>query len=98
VKLRMPTRLRFGEGRVGQGGNRHEPLARSAGVVGTARRNGDSGNWGRPAAGEGRVFDVAIGGGPQWESDRVAVLLKPGNAGGGKDPDFWRASDGGEDR
>jgi hypothetical protein len=28
----------------------------------------------------------------QWSrraSDRVVVLLKPGNAGGGKDPDFW---------
>ena len=24
------------------------------------------------------------------ESDRVVVPLKPGNAGGGKDPDFWR--------
>jgi hypothetical protein len=23
------------------------------------------------------------------ESDRVIVPLKPGNAGGGKDPDFW---------
>src|SRR3954464_13564037 len=31
------------------------------------------------------------------ESDRVTVPLRPGNAGGGKDPDFWRAFDGGED-
>src|SRR3954447_779515 len=31
------------------------------------------------------------------ESDRVMVPLRPGNAGGGKDPDFWRAFDGGED-
>ena len=23
------------------------------------------------------------------ESDRVIVPLKPGNSGGGKDPDFW---------
>jgi hypothetical protein len=23
------------------------------------------------------------------ESDRVMVLLKPGNCGGGKNPDFW---------
>jgi hypothetical protein len=30
-------------------------------------------------------------------SDRVIRLLKPGNAGGGKDPDFWCASDGDED-
>jgi hypothetical protein len=54
VKLRMPTRLRYGEGRVGQGSNRYQHLSRSAGVVGTARRNGGSGNRGRPAAGEGR--------------------------------------------
>jgi len=27
----------------------------------------------------------------RWESDRVIVPLKPGNAGGGKDPDFWCA-------
>src|SRR3954453_5259912 len=31
------------------------------------------------------------------ESDRVTVPLRPGNAGGGKGPDFWRAFDGGED-
>ena len=32
------------------------------------------------------------------ESDRAIVPLKPGNAGGGKDPDFWNAFDDGEDR
>ena len=25
-------------------------------------------------------------------ADRLVVLLKPGNAGGGKEPDFWRVS------
>ena len=30
-------------------------------------------------------------------SDRVIVLLRVGNASGGKDPDFWRAFDGVED-
>ena len=30
------------------------------------------------------------------ESDRVVVPLKPGNAGGGKDPDFWYAFEEGE--
>src|ERR671910_2488030 len=30
-------------------------------------------------------------------SDRVIVPLRPGNAGGGKGPDFWCAFDGGED-
>src|SRR3984893_9390297 len=29
-------------------------------------------------------------------SDRVVRPLKPGNAGGGKDPDFWRAFEEGE--
>jgi hypothetical protein len=37
----------------------------------------------------------------QWrkhgrESDRVVRPLKPGNAGGGKDPDFWCAFEDGE--
>jgi len=27
----------------------------------------------------------------RWVSDRVIVLLKPGNAGRGKGPDFWCA-------
>ena len=33
----------------------------------------------------------------RWVSDRVIVLLKPGNAGRGKGPDFWCAFDDGED-
>jgi hypothetical protein len=32
------------------------------------------------------------------ESDRVVVLLKPGNAGGGKDPDFWYVTEAKEVR
>ena len=36
---------------------------RSAGVVGTARRNGGSGNRGRPVCGEGSGLDVASGDG-----------------------------------
>jgi hypothetical protein len=31
------------------------------------------------------------------ESERVVVLLRPGNAGGGKDPYFWCAFEDGED-
>jgi hypothetical protein len=34
---------------------------------------------------------------PRRESDRVTVLWKPGNSGGGKGPDFWCAFDDGED-
>ena len=32
------------------------------------------------------------------KSERFVVPLKPGNAGGGKDPDFWNAFEDGEDR
>ena len=32
------------------------------------------------------------------ESDRGVVPLKPGNSGGGKDPDFWNAFEDGEDQ
>jgi len=44
---------------------------------------------GRPMRDEGSGLN-----GAEWhrsvrESDRVVVPLKPGNAGGGKDPDFW---------
>jgi hypothetical protein len=37
-------------------------------------------------------------GGSERVSDRVIVPSRPGNAGGGKDPDFWYAFDDGEVR
>jgi hypothetical protein len=46
--------------------------------------------------GEGSGLDAAGGRRPGWVSDRVIVPLKPGNAGGGKGPDFWCACDDGE--
>ena len=46
--------------------------------------------------GEGSGLDVATGGGSGGSSDRVIRLLKPGNAGGGKDPDLWCAFEDGE--
>jgi hypothetical protein len=64
VKMRTPTRLSNGEGRVGRGSNRRAHPSRSAGVVGTARQKGDPGNRGRPVPVGGRASDVAIGGGP----------------------------------
>ena len=69
----------------------------STGVVGTARRKGDAGNggdpcWARVAASTPPRAAV------RRESDRVIVPLRPGNAGGGKDPDFWCAFDEDEDR
>ena len=48
--------------------------------------------------GKGAVTFVASRRRPGWVSDRVAVPLRPGNAGGGKDPDFWCAFDQAEDR
>ena len=35
---------------------------------------------------------------PRREPDRVIRALRPGNAGGAKDPDFWCAFDDGEVR
>jgi len=32
------------------------------------------------------------------KSYRAIVPMNPGNAGGGKDPDFWYASEAGEER
>ena len=69
----------------------------SAGVMGTARREGDPGNGGDPHRGEGSGLDVVAERRPRRVSDRVVVPLKPGNSGGGKDPDFWRAFDAGEE-
>jgi hypothetical protein len=66
--------------------------------MGTARRKGVPGNRGIPVRGGGSVFNVASGGGPRRESDRVMVPLRSGNAGGGKDPDFWCAFDEDKDR
>ena len=69
--------------------------ARSAGVVGAARWKGVRGYRGRPAEGDGSGLNGALGAGHGGESDRVVRAMKPGNAGGAKDPDFWRAFDEG---
>ena len=73
---------------MGWGSNRQTHLFWSIGVVGTACRKGEPGNWGRPTVGEGSGLDVVAGRRLRRVSDRVIVLLRPGNAGGGKDPDF----------
>src|SRR5437870_12245289 len=93
----MPTRLNNGEGRVGRGSNRQMHLSRSAGVMGTARWKGVSGNRGRPVLSEGSGLNGAFRRRFGRESDRVVVLQRPGNAGGGKGPDFWCAFDEDED-
>jgi hypothetical protein len=69
----------------------------SAGVLDTARRNGDASNEGDPCGRRSRLqrrFWRRTG----RESDRAIVLSKSGNSGGGKDPDFWRAFEDGEER
>jgi hypothetical protein len=82
---------------VERGSNRQTHPFRSIGVVGTACRKGEPGNWGRPAVGEGSDLDVVAGRRLRWASDRVIVLPRLGNASGGKDPDFWYAFEGVED-
>ena len=88
-KLRTPTRPEIGEGSTVLGSSRQMHLGRSAGVMDTARRDSQPGNWGRPACGEGSGLDNAARCWPVRESDRVIVPSKPGNAGGGKAADFW---------
>jgi hypothetical protein len=71
---------------------------RSTGVWGTARRDRGSRKRGRPVLSEGSGLDNAEG---RWfarESERVVVPLKPGNSGGGKDPDFWHVFEANEVR
>ena len=73
----------------GAGSNRQTHPLWSIGVVGTACREGEAGNWGRPVLGEGSGLDVVAGRRPRWVSDRVVILLERlGNTSGGKDPDF----------
>ena len=69
-----------------RGSNRQMHPFRSIGVVGTACRKGEPGNWGRPAVGEGSDLDVVAGRRLRWASDRVIVLPRLGNASGGKGP------------
>ena len=93
--MQMPTRLLLGEGR-GQGSNRHMHLFGLPGYwtqhVGRVMRviEGD------PSGSEVAASTPHTSGGIGRVSDRVIVLLKPGNAGGGKDPGFWCAFDDGE--
>lgn len=47
--------------------------------------------------GGGRATNAVNRRRPGRESDRVIVPKRPGNAGGGKGPDFWCAFDDGEE-
>ena len=90
-KLWTPTRPEFGEGSTIWGSSRQTHLDRSTGVMGTARRDRGSRKRGRPVLGEGSGLNGAVGHRLERESDWVVVPMKLGNAGGGKDPDFWCA-------
>ena len=98
VKMRMPTRLRNGEGRAGrEETNKH--LSRSAGVVSTACREGGLSEWGRLGSGGGRNSKRRRKGRRSGgESERAIRPKRPGNAGGGKGPCFWCACEGGKAR
>src|SRR5450432_1781678 len=57
VKLWMPTRPLTGEGRA-NGEETDKAPVRSAGVLGTACREDDLGNWGRSGSGGGRASNI----------------------------------------
>jgi hypothetical protein len=79
------------------GSNRQTHPFWSIGVMGTACGKGEPGNWGRPVTGEGSDLNVVAGRRLGRVSDRAVLLLRLGNASGGKGPDFWYAFEGAED-
>ena len=97
MKMRMPTRLGNGEGRVSGEAidtrTRLDPPGYGARHVGRVMRvsGGDPSRWGlaTPPSHRRRVGR---------ESERAIRPWRPGNAGGGKGPYFWCALDGAEDR
>jgi hypothetical protein len=78
-----------------------EETVRSTGPV--HRGNGDGtlerylGQLGRPGLAGGSDLKRQMSRRPGRESERVIVPWKPGNAGGGKDPHFWNASEEAEE-
>ena len=82
----------------GQGSNRHMHLPGLPGYwtrhVGRVMRVIEGG----PSGSEVATSTPLASGGLGRVSDRVIIPLKPGNAGGGKDPDFWCAFDDGKVR
>jgi hypothetical protein len=73
-------------------------LDRSTGVMGTARRDRGSRKRGRSVHDGGSGLNDVEGHRSARKSDRVVVPLKPGNAGGGKDPYFWHVFEANEVR
>ena len=96
-KMWMPIPPENGEGSTDWGSSRREHLDRSTGVMGTASRERGLRKRGRPVLAEGSGLNGTSGCRVGRVSDRVVVPWKPGNAGGGKDPDFWCAFEANED-
>ena len=71
-----------------RGRNQHEHLIQSTGVLSEARREGSLSNWGRSGTGGGRASSVVIRTMACSGVGGADVPMKPGNAGGGKDPYF----------
>ena len=84
-----PILPKHGEGSTVWGSSRRMHPDRSTGVMGTARRDRGARKQGKPVLDEGSGLDDAPGHWSMRVADRVVVPLKPGNAGGGKGPDFW---------
>jgi hypothetical protein len=90
VKSWTPTRPNIGEGRCSTG----KSPTRAPVVVHRGMGNGThgrfSGQRGKPTADERlRRSTRPSGWWLAWVSERLIVPLKPGNAGGGKEPRFW---------
>jgi hypothetical protein len=92
----MPTCLNNREGST----DREETVICTGSVH---RGNGDGtlerylGQRGRPDLVGGSASKRPVDEGPGRESERVIVPWKPGNAGRGKDPYFWNASEEAEE-
>jgi hypothetical protein len=101
-----PTRRFSGEGRADpeetRRGSAPTPITigtdRATGVVGTARQEGSLRQWGRPGmvAGSRPANGVGKDCGPSGRRRGSDVPVKPGNAGGGKDPRFWQVCEEGK--
>ena len=71
----------------------------ATGVMSTAREEGNLRQWGRSGMVESRALERHLqDGGPSGRRKGSDVPVKPGNAGGGKDPYFWCACEGGKVR
>lgn len=90
VKSWTPTRPNIGEGRCAMGKQPTQaPVVVHRGM-GNGTHGRFSGQRGKPPADErSRRSTRPVGWWSAWVAERLIVLWKPGNAGGGKEPRFW---------